>query len=291
VTIDRPTKDGREAILKIHARNVPLSDDVDLANVAAGTIGFSGADLRNLVNEAALIATRSEKKQVETEDFEAARDKVLMGPKREEVLTEQEREMTAYHEAGHALLAWLLPDADSVHKVTIIPRGRALGVTQLLPDEDRYNVGEKRLHTRLKFIMGGRAAEKLVFDEYSAGAEDDLKKATQLARRMVAYWGMSEVIGPVAFRHSEEHPFLGKEIAEQREFSEETARVIDQEVQRFLTSAADEASKMLAEHRDELDRLTRGLLENESLGPEQITDLIGESGRALAAASRKNIDT
>ena len=291
VTIDRPTKDGRKAILKIHSRNVPLADDVDLADVAAGTIGFSGADLRNLVNEAALIATRSEKKHVETEDFEAARDKVLMGPKREEVLTGQEREMTAYHEAGHALLAWLLPDANLVHKVTIIPRGRALGVTQLLPDEDRYNVGEKRLHTRLKFIMGGRAAEKLVFDEYSAGAEDDLKKATQLARRMVAYWGMSEVIGPVAFRHSEEHPFLGKEIAEQREFSEETARVIDQEVQRFLTSAADEASKILAEHRDELDQLARGLLENESLGPEQITDLIGESGRALAAASRTNTDT
>lgn len=288
VTIDLPTKNGREAILKIHARNVPLADDVDLAEIAAGTIGFSGADLRNLVNESALMATRSEKKQVEREDFEMAHDKVLMGPKREEVLTGQEREMTAYHEAGHALLAWLLPDADLVHKVTIIPRGRALGVTQLLPDEDRYNIGEKRLHTRLKFIMGGRAAEKLVFDEYSAGAEDDLKKATQLARRMVGYWGMSEVIGPVAFRHSEEHPFLGKEMSEQRDFSDETARLIDQEVQRFLISAADEAREILSKHRDKLDCLARGLLEKESLGSQDITELIGESGRALAAASAEN---
>jgi cell division protease FtsH len=188
-------------------------------------------------------------------------------------------------------LAWLLPDADLVHKVTIIPRGRALGVTQLLPDEDRYNIGEKRLHTRLKFIMGGRAAEKLVFDEYSAGAEDDLKKATQLSRRMVGYWGMSEVIGPVAFRHSEEHPFLGKEMSDQRDFSDETARLIDQEVQRFLISAANEAREILAEHRDKLDCLARGLLEYESLGSQEITELIGESGRALAAASAKNSAT
>jgi cell division protease FtsH len=174
VTIDRPSREGREAILKIHCRRVPLADDVDLAQVASETIGFSGADLRNLVNESALGAARSDKHVVGMADFDLARDRVLMGPKREEVLTEHEKAMTAWHESGHALLAWLLPDADPVHKVTIIPRGRALGVTQLLPDEDRFSVGERRLQAQLKFIMGGRAAEKLVFDEYSAGAENDL---------------------------------------------------------------------------------------------------------------------
>ncbi len=285
VTIDRPTREGRLAILKIHSRKVPLGDDVDLEYIAQGTIGFSGADLKNLVNEAALFATRESKNFVEMDDFERARDKVLMGPLREEIQNEHEREMTAYHEAGHALLAWLFPEVDMVHKVTIIPRGRALGVTQLLPDEERYNIGEKRLHSQLAFILGGRAAEKLVFNEYSAGAEDDLKKATQLARAMVAHWGMSEVIGPVAFRQGEEHPFLGKEIHEQRKFSEETARIIDQEVQRFLTNAADRAFKMLTKHREELDRVAKGLLERESLGPKELTELIGERVDAAAAAS------
>lgn len=275
ITIDRPTRDGRVAILKVHARKVPLSSDVDLEKVANGTIGFSGADLRNLVNEAALIATRENKGKVDMDDFELARDRVLMGPVREEVLNEHEREMTAYHESGHALLAWLLPEADPLHKVTIIPRGRALGVTQLLPDQERYNIGEKRLHTQLTFIMGGRAAEKLVFDEYSAGAEDDLNKATRMARRMVAHWGMSEIIGPVAFRQGEEHPFLGKEIHEHREFSEETAHAIDQEVQRFLTDAAERATRILTERREDLDRLAQALLEKETLAHDEILELIG----------------
>jgi len=285
VTIDRPNREGRLAILKVHSRKVPLSDDVDLEYIASGTIGFSGADLKNLVNEAALFATRDAKNVVEMEDFERARDKVLMGPLREEILNEHEREMTAYHEAGHAVLAWLFPEVDMVHKVTIIPRGRSLGVTQLLPDEERYNIGEKRLHSQLAFILGGRAAEKLVFDEYSAGAEDDLKKATQLARAMVAHWGMSEVIGPVAFRQAEEHPFLGKEIHEQRKFSEETAHVIDQEVQRFLTTAAERAIQVLNEHREELDRVARALMERESIGPKELTELIGERIGAPAATA------
>jgi len=275
ITIDRPTRDGRTAILKVHARKVPLAEDVDLEKVANGTIGFSGADLRNLVNESALIATRENKSRVSMDDFELARDRVLMGPIREEILNEHEREMTAYHEAGHALLAWLLPDTDPLHKVSIIPRGRALGVTQLLPDAERYNIGEKRLHSQLTFIMGGRAAEKLVFNEYSAGAEDDLNKATRTARRMVAHWGMSDVIGPVAFRQGEEHPFLGKEMHEHREFSEETAHAIDQEVQRFLTDASDQATRILTERRDDLDRLARDLLEKETLGHDEIMDLIG----------------
>jgi len=288
VTIDRPNREGRKAILKVHSRKVPLSDDVDLNDVAISSIGFSGAELKNLVNEAALTATRAEKNAVEMEDFDSARDKVLMGPKREEVLNKHEREMTAYHEAGHALLAWNLEEVDTVHKVTIIPRGRALGVTQLLPDEERYNIGEKRLHAQLAFMLGGRGAEKLVFDEYSAGAEDDLKRATQMARKMVGHWGMSEVIGPVAFRQGEEHPFLGKEIHETREFSEETARIIDQEVQRFLTDAADRAVKMLTEYREQLDCLAEALLEKEALDTAAMTELIGESANALAQQQEQN---
>jgi cell division protease FtsH len=276
VTIDRPTKDGRIAILKVHCKKVPLSDDVDLESLSSGTIGFSGADLRNLVNEAALLAARGSKNAVEMEDFEHARDKILLGPLREDILNEQEKEITAYHESGHAMLAWLLPEVDLIHKVTIIPRGRSLGVTQLMPDEERYNAGEKRLHAQLAFILGGRAAERLLFEEYSAGAEDDLRQATQLARRMVAHWGMSEIIGPVAFRQGEEHPFLGKEIHEQRKFSEETAHIIDQEVQRFLTTAQERAGNLLSEHREDLDRLAHALLEQESLGQTELKALLGE---------------
>ncbi len=276
VTIDRPTREGRAAILKVHCRKVPLSDDVNLDTISSSTIGFSGADLRNLVNEAALIAARVSKNAVEMEDFEHARDKILLGPLREDILNDEEKEITAYHEAGHALLAWLLPDVDLIHKVTIIPRGRSLGVTQLVPDEERYNAGERRLHSQLAFILGGRAAERLICEEYSAGAEDDLRQATQLARRMVAHWGMSEVIGPVAFRQGEEHPFLGKEIHEQRKFSEETAHVIDREVQRFLTSAQERAFNLVSEHRDDLERLARALLENESLGQTELKKILGE---------------
>jgi cell division protease FtsH len=275
VAVDRPNRAGRLAVLKVHCRKVPLSPNVNLDQLAASTIGFSGADIRNLVNEAALNATRLGKDVVEGEDFEQARDKVLMGPKREEILTEHEKEMTSYHESGHALLAWLLPEVDPVHKVTIIPRGRALGVTQLLPDEEHFSIGENRLHSQLTFIMGGRAAEKLVFDEYTAGAEDDLKRATQLARRMVGHWGMSDVIGPVSFRQGEEHPFLGKEIHEMREFSEETARIIDEEVQKFLMQAAERATRILTEHRDKLDRLAQRLLEQEVLGQDEIIELLG----------------
>ncbi len=276
VTVDRPTKTGRAAILKVHSRKVPLNDDVNLDKVAAGSIGFSGAELKNLVNEAALNAARAGRDSVTAEDFDQARDKILMGPKREEVLGPKEREMTAYHEAGHALLAWLLAEVDSVHKVTVIPRGRALGVTQLMPDEDRYNIGEKRLHSQLAFMLGGRAAEKLVFNEYSAGAEDDLKRATQIARRMVTRWGMSDAIGPVAFRDGEEHPFLGKEMAsDQREYSDDTARVIDSEVQRFLILADQRAVQILTENRGKLDSITAALVEKESLDLDEITAIIG----------------
>ncbi|MFH1268747.1 MAG: ATP-dependent zinc metalloprotease FtsH, partial [Planctomycetota bacterium] len=206
VTVDRPSLRGRLAIFRVHCREVPLADNVDLERLAAGSAGLTGADIRNLVNEAALSATRLEKDDVEMSDFELARDRVLMGAKREEVLVGQEKLMTAYHEAGHVLLAWLLPGSDRVHKVSVIPRGRTLGATQILPEEDRLNVGEGEINVRLAIFLGGRAAEKLRFREFSAGAEDDLKRATQLARRMVTLWGMSERLGPVAFRAHEEHP-------------------------------------------------------------------------------------
>lgn len=275
ITVDRPTLKGRLEMFKVHVRDVPLADDVDLKRLAAGTVGMTGADIRNLVNEAALWATRQNKPHVEMEDFEYARDKVIMGSAREEILSGKEKLMTAYHEAGHALLAWLLPGTDRVHKVTVVPRGRALGVTQLLPEEDRYNIGERELHSRLTFMMGGRAAEKLVFDEYSAGAEDDLKRATQLARRMVTHWGMSERVGPVAYRSGEENPFLGKEFHEQREFSEQTAHTIDEEIAHFLHQAADRARSLLEEHRENLDKLALELEQREILLDTDIEELIG----------------
>jgi cell division protease FtsH len=275
VTVDRPNHKGRVAIFKVHVRDVPLAKDVNLEKLAAGTVGLTGADIRNLVNEAALWATRNGKDKVDMEDFEDARDKVLMGPKRDEVLQGKEKSMTAYHEAGHALLAWLLPGIDRLHKVTIIPRGRALGVTQLLPEEDRLNIGETELKHRLVFMLGGRAAEKLVYNEYSAGAENDLTQCTKLARRMVAHWGMSDRLGPVAYRHAEEHPFLGREIVEQREFSDYTARLIDEEIARILGAAQERASKMLAEHRDQLNTVAQTLEQKEVLDEFELEQLIG----------------
>jgi cell division protease FtsH len=275
ITVDRPTMKGRLAIFQVHTRDVPLDADVDLGRLAAGTVGLTGADIRNLVNEAALWASREDKNCVSMADFEYARDKVLMGSKREEVLSGKEKSMVAYHESGHTLLAWLVPGISRVHKVSIIPRGRALGVTQLLPEEDRMDVCESELKTTLLFALGGRAAEKLVFDEYSAGAADDLNKATQLARRMVTHWGMSERLGPVAFRDSEDHPFLGREMSEPRRFSEHTAQVIDEEVSRLLCDAAERATVILTEQREKLDALAKRLEEVETLNDSEIEQLIG----------------
>ena len=275
VTVDRPNHKGRVEIFKVHVREVLLSDDVDLERLASGTVGLTGADIRNLVNESALWATRQGKDKVDMDDFEHARDKILMGPKREEVLTGREKSLTAYHESGHALLAWVLPGADRVHKVTIIPRGRSLGVTQLLPEEDRMNINETELNARLVMGLGGRAAEKLIFNEYSAGAENDLTQATKLARRMVTAWGMSERLGPVAYRTIEEHPFLGKEIHEQREFSEHTAQLIDEEVARILHAAAERATDLLSQHRKQLVMLAEALERQEVLDEQDIAALIG----------------
>ena len=275
VTVDRPNQKARVALFKVHTKNVPLAEDVDFEKLANGTVGLTGADIRNLVNEAALWATRHDKTAVDMSDFDYARDKVLMGPKREEVLAGLEKKMTAYHEAGHALGAWLLPGVDRLHKVTIIPRGRALGVTQLVPEEDRLNVGQQALTNRLVFTLAGRAAEKLVFGEYSAGAENDLVQATRLARRMVAHWGMSDRVGPVACHGAQEHPFLGRDVYEQREFSEHTAQMIDEEVSRILNEAADRATELLTENRDKLDTLASELEAREMLDEDEVVEVIG----------------
>ncbi len=273
ITVDRPTLQGRQAILKVHTRNKPLADDVDLEEIARGLIGMTGADLRNLANEAALVATREGKTRIDKQDFARAADRVLMGAKREEVLTSDEKRRTAYHEAGHALVSWLLPEAEKPHKVTIIPRGRALGVTIHLPDEDRHDYGLDYWKARLAMMMGGRAADRLMYGQTFSGHESDLKQASRLARYMVTHWGMSDRLGPTSYRVGEEHVFLGKEIQEQRDFSEGTATIIDEEVQRLLTEADEQAFKLIEAHRDKMDRLVEALLLREELMRDEIDSI------------------
>jgi cell division protease FtsH len=276
VTVDRPTIQGREELFEVHTKGVPLAEDVDFAKLARATVGMTGADIQNLVNEAALWATRKDKSFVMNDDFEYARDKILMGDAREDVLTEKEKQVTAFHEAGHAVLGWLIPSGNRVHKVTIIPRGRALGVTQYVPAEDRHNMSESEMRAHMAMALAGRAAEDLIFSEYSAGAENDLKQATGLARRMVAHWGMSERIGPVAFHTDHTDPFLGREITqEMRPYSDHTARVIDEEITRILTESSDLAHQTLTKHRDKLEALAMALLEREEIDDKELEELIG----------------
>ncbi len=277
IAVDRPTLKGRLEIFKVHVRDVPLADDVDLSRMAAATVGLTGADIRNIVNEAALWAARQDKNRVTMSDFDYARDRVLMGAKREEVLSDKEKEKTAYHEAGHTLSAWKSPGAHRVHKVTIIPRGRALGVTHTVPSEDRLSVSEHELRDHLVVMLGGRAAERLVYHEMTAGAENDLERATAMARRMVTTWGMSERLGPVSYKTSDDDPFLGREMHRQRAFSEHTMELIDDEVSKILHRAAESAEKLLSDHRADLEKLTRALLESEELTEQEIRALIGPS--------------
>jgi cell division protease FtsH len=277
VTIDRPTWQGRLAILKVHTRNKPLADDVNLESIAREMIGMTGADLRNLANEAALLATREGKNKIDQSHFERAADRVLIGPKREEVLTQEDKRKTAYHEAGHALVTWLEPGADRPLKVSIIPRGQSLGMNLNVPEEERFHYGMDHFKAKLVSIMGGRAADRLVYGQPYAGAENDLKQATRLARYMVTHWGMSDRLGPMSFRIGEEHVFLGKEIQEQRDFSEGTAQMIDEEVQRLLRDADQRAYTHLEQHRAELDRLSEALLSREELSREEIDRLLRES--------------
>ncbi|MDA7915193.1 ATP-dependent zinc metalloprotease FtsH [bacterium] len=288
ITVGRPTMNGREAIFKVHVRDVPLADDVDLRRLAAGTVGLTGADIRNMVNEAALWAARNDKKIVDMSDFDHARDKILMGAKREEVLQDSEKEKTAYHEAGHTLTAWHLDGAHTVHKVTIIPRGRALGVTQYVPNEDRLSISKRELDHQLIVLLGGRAAEKIIYNEPCVGAENDLERATSIARRMVTHWGMSPKIGPVSYKTSDEDPFLGREIHQSRQFSEHTQELIDEEVGRILLEADQKAEQLLREHRDELESITRSLLEHEELGEADLTELIGPSIQSRTQSKSKD---
>lgn len=277
ITVGRPTFRGRLEIFKVHVRDVPLDHDVDLKRLAAVTIGLTGADIRNLVNEAALWAARNDKSRVSMEDFDYARDKVLMGAKREEVLKQDEKEKTAYHEAGHTLTAWFLRGAQRVHKVTIIPRGRALGTTQILPAEDRVSTSESELLDQLVVLLAGRAAEVMVYDETSVGAENDLERATSVARRMVTHWGMSQKLGPVSYKSSDDDPFLGREIHQQRQFSEHTQELIDDEVSKILGRASERAFELLKEKRQELEAIKEGLIAREELNEREIEALIGPS--------------
>jgi cell division protease FtsH len=275
VTIDRPTWQGRLEILKVHTRTKPLADDVNLEAIARKMIGMTGADLRNLANEAALLATREGKMRIDRQDFERAADRVLMGPKREEIMTAEGKRRTAYHEAGHALVSWLEPACDPPQKVSIIPRGRALGVTFNLPEEENYHQGLDYFKARLILTMGGRAADRLVYHQAFAGHENDLKQGTRLARYMVTHWGMSDRLGPMSFRIGEEHVFLGKELQEPRDFSEDTAHIIDEEVQKLLREADERAFELLDSNRDKLDRLVEALLQKEELYKEEIDALLG----------------
>ncbi|HEV8439840.1 MAG TPA: ATP-dependent zinc metalloprotease FtsH [Methylomirabilota bacterium] len=275
VVVARPDVKGREEILRVHSRRIPLAPNVELKVLARGTPGFSGADLANLVNEAALLAARQDKKFVEMIDFENAKDKVLMGVERRSmIISEDEKKTIAYHEAGHALVADLLPGADPLHKVTIIPRGRALGLTQQLPTDDKYNYSKEYLIDRITILLGGRAAEEIVLQQRTTGAGDDLEKATEMARKMVCEWGMSDRMGPLTFGKSEEHIFLGREMSRAKDYSEDTAILIDSEIKRIVTECAARARQMIEANLEKLHTLARALLERESLDGEEIARLL-----------------
>ncbi|MCH7567081.1 MAG: ATP-dependent zinc metalloprotease FtsH [Nitrospirae bacterium] len=275
IVVHRPDIRGRWEILKVHTKKVPVASNVELEKIARGTPGFSGADLENLVNEAALWAARQDKKEVDSNDFEMAKDKVLMGAERKSmILSEEEKRVTAYHEAGHALMAKLIPGADPVHKVTIIPRGRALGITLQLPTDDRHNFTKEFLYNTLAILMGGRVAEELVLKNITTGAGNDLERATELARKMVCEWGMSEKLGPLTFGKKDEEIFLGREIATRRDFGDHVAIEIDQEVRRLVTENYERAKRMLTEHIHILKALAEALLEREVLESLEIDEIV-----------------
>jgi cell division protease FtsH len=274
ITVDRPTWKGRLEILKVHTRNKPLADSVDLERIARNMVGMSGADLQNLCNEAALQATRGGKNKVEQVDFDRAADRVRLGAMREEAFSDQEKRRTAYHEAGHALCAVLEPKTDKIDRVSIIPRGQSGGVTLFQPDEEKVDLSISEFTARLIMAMGGRAADKLVFGEAMSGAIGDLKQATRIARLMVTQLGMSDRLGPVYYQIGEEHVFLGREVVESRTFSEGTARLIDEEVQRILCEAEQRASELVSKHRHQLDLIAEALLIHEELDREEVEKII-----------------
>jgi cell division protease FtsH len=279
IVVDRPDVKGREGILKVHTRDIPLAHTVKLDVLAKGTPGLAGAELANLVNEAALLAARKNKPQVEMIDFEEAKDKVMMGMERKSmIISEKEKKITAYHEIGHVLVARMLPEADPVHKVTIIPRGRALGVTSYLPIDEKHTYSKEYLEAIITYALGGRAAEKIVFGHYTTGAGNDIEKATNIARKMVCEWGMSDKLGPLSYGAKEEEIFLGREIQKHRDYSEKTAIEIDDEIRKIVNSAMERAVKILDENIDLLHKLSKELLEREILDSSEIEKIInGES--------------
>ncbi|HRO26955.1 MAG TPA: ATP-dependent zinc metalloprotease FtsH, partial [Luteimonas sp.] len=273
VVVGLPDVRGREQILRVHMRKVPLADDVEPMTIARGTPGFSGADLANLVNEAALFAARENAKDVRMDHFDRARDKILMGTERRSMaMSEEEKTNTAYHEAGHAIVGRLVPDHDPVYKVTIIPRGRALGVTQFLPEGDRYSSTRESLHSRLATLYGGRVAEELIFgnDKVTTGASNDIERATKMARAMVTKWGLSEELGPIAYGEEEDEVFLGRSVTQHKSVSDETARRIDEEVRDILDRAYNRTRQILTENLDKLHAMAKALLEYETIDVPQI---------------------
>ncbi|MFP4390612.1 MAG: AAA family ATPase, partial [Desulfococcaceae bacterium] len=274
INVELPDRKAREKILEIHTREVPLADDIDLERLAAGTVGFSGADLENLVNEAALVAGRNQRDEVRNKDFDEALDKLRMGLAREEYMSDEERRKIAYHEAGHTLMACMLPGTDPVKKVTIIPHGKAMGATEQLPEEDRHVMGRQYLLNRIAVMMGGRMSERIVFGEFSSGAANDLKESTRLARHMVCQWGMSEKIGPAVFEPNGGKPFLGKELSGPRDHSEDTARIIDEEIRAILNEMEALAEGTLTDNRARLEAIAEALLKEETLQRETIEELI-----------------
>ncbi len=288
VVVDRPDLRGREQILKVHTRSTPLSENVDLSIIARGTPGFSGADLANLVNEAALNAARFNKKKLEMIDFEYAKDKVMMGPERKSmIMTEEEKKNTAYHEGGHALVAAILPDADPVHKVTIIPRGRALGLTMQLPSEDKYSHTKEYLESTITVMMGGRIAEEEFLGHMTTGAGNDIERATDLARKMVCEWGMSE-LGPLTYGRPEQEIFLGRDLGRTQDYSEATANQIDAEVKRIVTAAYDRAKKLITDNQKAMHRLARTLLEKEVLEGDEVLQIIADESGTDISKLRKS---
>lgn len=286
VVVPRPDVKGREQILNVHAKKVPLTDEVDLGVIARGTPGFSGADLANLVNEAALLAARQDKASVDMQDFDAAKDKVLMGAERRSmVISDEEKKSTAYHEAGHTLVAKMVPGSDPIHKVSIIPRGRALGVTMQLPIEDKHSYNRESLLGRIAVLMGGRAAEELIFNTFTTGAGNDIERATDMARKMVCEWGMSDLMGPVSLGKKDESIFLGRDMAMHKNFSEETAIKIDEEIKRIVDESYTRAITILRDHKDALHQLSLYLIEKENLTGNEVDDII--SGKSPISTGKK----
>jgi len=290
IVVDVPDVKGREGILRVHTKEIPLAKDIDLNVIAKSTPGLVGADLANLVNEAALLAARKNKKAVENDDFEEAKDKVMMGVERRSLqISDKERELTAYHESGHVLVAMNIPETDPIHKVTIVPRGRALGITHQLPMDERHNYSRTYITGNLSVLLGGRAAERIIFNELTTGAGNDIERATELARKMVCEWGMSERLGPLTFGKKTQEIFLGREIAQHRDFSESTAKIIDEEVRKIVEAAEERATKILKDNLKSLKLLAETLLEYEVIDGENIKRLL--EGKKIKKPKNNNKST